>query len=150
MCWNSILQIDKREHIAEEDIPMFKMMMVNGQTPFRCYPIKFGIKLATVELFIDEGLNGDLVITQGFHSYSRQDCFYAIEYGISIYSRNRAKEEKEDGDWCLINRFDYTPYEEIVVLEGIIPKGSCYYKNDNGEMVSDRIVLNGVLADDEQ
>ena len=95
-------------------------------------------------------VNGDLVITQGFHSYSRQDCFYAIEYGISIYSRNRAKEEKEDGDWCLINRFDYTPYEEIVVLEGIIPKGSCYYKNDNGEMVSDRIVLNGVLADDEQ
>lgn len=53
-------------------------------------------------------VNGDLVITQGFHSYSRQDCFYAIEYGISIYSRNRAKEEKEDGDWCLINRFDYT------------------------------------------
>ena len=95
-------------------------------------------------------VNGDLVITQGFHSYSRQDCFYAIEYGISIYSRNRAKEEKEDGDWCLINRLDYTPYEEIVVLEGIIPKGSCYYKNDNGEMVSDRIVLNGVLADDEQ
>lgn len=121
MCWNSILQIDKREHIAEEDIPMFKMMMVNGQTPFRCYPIKFGIKLATVELFIDEGLNGDLVITQGFHSYSTKVPLIETVNGYGI--RNHQYRHN-----CLPHK-------------GYIPKGSTYYINNDGFIVSDSLVV---------
>lgn len=155
MCWIGTKDNEIEMQIAAEDIPIFKVVECKGCifSPYY-YSIgvtyilgeeyRTGMKIRTVEDY--------MVVESGFHSYSRQDCFYAdIGYGISIYLRNsRAKEEKKDGDWCLINRFDYTPYDEIVVLEGIIPKGSCYYKNDNGEIVSDRIVLNGVLADDEQ
>ena len=86
---------------------------------------------------------GDIiVINEGYHSYSA-DCLYQCkEQHLSIY--NRKDFPFGLADYCDDNNFI------VNVGEFIIPKGTEYYKNENGEIVSSTIMWDGkdVLYDE--
>lgn len=66
-------------------------------------------------------------IYQGFHSYSSECEYYNQYVGIKVFLENKLV-----GDYH---------YHKALVVKGYIPKGAKYYKNANGEIVSDAIVL---------
>lgn len=73
-------------------------------------------------------------IEEGFHSYSAENTriTYSFHYGwLKVDSRNK---------FCL-DVYHYLPS----VLICIIPKGTTYYENDRGEIVSEELVTQNIV-----
>lgn len=74
----------------------------------------------------------DLKITQRKYHYE-----WVINEGFHSYTRNRAIQEYKETVLHSISKF--------ALVECIIPKGSTFYRNENNEIVSDRIIINKIL-----
>lgn len=132
MCW--ITNSKPEAHFADSDIKVYKIVtktprknMVNSL--YCGYTYKIG-KLFEMEERIIPGLvlsgaNGkSYAIKKGFHSYAtfekvkmkfEEEITYAINPGVGM----------------------------LVIVECIIPEGSRYYINNEGEVVSDKIIIAG-------
>lgn len=78
------------------------------------------------------------VIEEGYHSYSKKCKIYYGKYNsdkISIYNKEEIKIENYFSEGI------YFIYE--IIGKFIIPKGSEYYENENGEIVSSQLVWTG-------
>ena len=139
MCW-TISQLSKPEkyhHVAKEDIIVYKYGQVSDKAFYPRFFYEFSYKpnIANdaISLTVVRGM-----INEGYHSY-HADCFYQCkERHLSIFNFN-------DYPFCFA---DYCDDSNFIVNVGefIIPKGTDYYKNENGEIVSSNIMWNGKEA----
>lgn len=146
MCWKSSNSKELVEKVATEDIETFKVVKKYDEcfVPlyFQCVFYSVGVPLSMspnkLTLLIDSlqlFWKPVGVINQGFHSYSKS-C--KIRLGNNIIVDDRAPIEiGSNKDW-LLDRIIYT--DNLHYLDCIIPKGSHYYVNSDGEYVSDAIL----------
>lgn len=132
MCW--VTNSKPEAHFADSNIKVYKIVtktsrknMVNSL--YRGYTYKIG-KLFEMEKRIIPGLvlssaNGkSYAIKEGFHSYATFAKATRKFEEIITYDLNSS-----------VNMF--------VIVECIIPEGSRYYINNEGEVVSDKIIISG-------
>ena len=96
-------------------------------------------------------------IDQGFHSYHFDTCSYSE--GIDVFERQMIYIKTENGYEDIyekkLMRFNFaSPFNvkqcdklNSFIIKGYIPKGSEYYKNERGEIVSDSIVLTEIIKE---
>lgn len=137
MCWTSLKEFGiPQARTAEEDIIVYKIVAV-GVGGIYSYFQNFGYKKQKEycldgELIIDGTNDYYYSISNGFHSYSGM-CKVWVDakvFIVSVYSLT------EKIYWNYINN-------ATVVAECVVPKGSTYYENKNGEIVSNKIILTG-------
>ena len=131
MCWKSYKYSDKKCRIAETDIKTFKILSLRKHSLYAYYQnYKYTIgKLNSVNSL---ELIGNKIF-EGFHSYDlNNDCLSALE-GIVVQGK-----EGVFLDY-------YSRADHIVKVECIIPKGSEYYENSLGEIVSNKLIVDKII-----
>lgn len=136
MCWKS--KEKKTPQIAGEDIFVYKVMLQNPDTG-RYKSLYYGMRYEAGKVYSTciEPINTyrplypEMKIDKGFHSYSMDRTMATKDkYQIVIYNM----ENNEIVDSIFF-------FDNLVIAKCIIPKGSKYYKNDLGEIVSDQIII---------
>lgn len=126
MCWIIVNREDVIPHTAETDMPVYKVLRRNGKTPHMGFDVSiYGEPLPKVEIKLD-AYN---MISEGYHSYATGvelcDLFSSLHIKL-ICPR----------EICL-NGY----YHDCVVHKGYIPKGTKYYVNSSGVIVSETLVI---------
>lgn len=136
MCWQKYRHTDLQSHIAETDIVSTKVLVLE-ENKLRAYYRKYYYTIGELNQ-IDFPLEVNYLgrINEGFHSYNNENIKY-IKTIIGIFVDNIVKKE------C-IHLFNST-CDSLVVVECTIPKGSEYYENSIGEIVSDKLIINKIL-----
>ena len=137
MCW--ISKTPAILKIASEDIKVFKIIEKfenNIISAYRGFEYKIG-QLYETEIGLTETFSTSS-IRQGFHSYSNecrleQGCTYLKQPAFRIMFKGT----------CLDSFGCYKV--SYCKVNCIIPKGSQYYENDMGEIVSDKIILKEII-----
>ena len=130
MCWTTKKPIVRR--IAEEDVPVFKVCRdLSGQicSFFKFYDYSLNLLYTHREPLRIRAINS---IEEGFHSYSSQ-CTVTTQ-GSVLHIKFENKEV-----------FSYPCYDWVILVKGIIPKGSEYLINELGECVSNSIYLTKIV-----
>lgn len=134
MCWVSAKAIQK---IAEKDFYVYKIGRVPGDNIFVSHLKNFDYisenRNRKVPLIVQCPCRDIYVVQQGYHSYKwiafddtnpRERCLYLGNYG------NALKENLSLYKHCCIGTF-------------IIPKGTKYFENEYGHIVSSEIIYTG-------
>ena len=134
MCWSS-KTLEKR--IATEDIKTFKVGFVKGTMLYSYYRwFHYDINRLYETTIYPDDIERLYRIYTGFHSYSHKKCSYFCkteDRHINVQSKINGK---------LIDRY----YDnDIMIFECTIPKGTEYYKNERGEIVSEAIIINKII-----
>lgn len=137
MCWRAF-KAEKK--IAQKDFNVYKVLMRNVEnsllfSPFRHFPYCLG-KEYKAEIHVEEAIFN--TIDEGLHCYS-EDCMVK-EFCKSIIVGNPYGETLE-GYTSELYRLGTSP----VVVKCTIPKGSAYYENINGEIVTEKYILNKMV-----
>lgn len=133
MCWISRNTENKRKKIATEDIPVFKIVNYNTNSGKICAYYRH------CEYTIGETYGGNhikpikmldefLKIENGFHSYSNS----CIIIPPSLYRGFLVESKMHVG-------IDIYYGNDIKLMRCIIPQGTEYYENENGEIVSEKL-----------
>ena len=151
MCWSSIdkneIKVEPKVHClsTKEDIVVYKIGYLKtdlfGTTFFPYYYNDFPYESNSIEPEIKLNICDYNIIEKGYHSYS-EDCYLTkiFRYMIMISNNND-----------IINDTYYLyPSYDMCIGKFIIPKGSEYYENYLGEIVSSQIMWTGerCLLDD--
>lgn len=142
MCW---LSTEKRTYkVADEDIRTYKVMV---QMP--------GVKIFD-SLYNHKSYEvGQIYKTTVNPVYNIENKYKTrIENGFHSYDKSKTEIKDDSNSWYINakNREDYSldiiwyppslrEYKDIVAVECVIPKGSCYYENEDGEIVSNQIMV---------
>lgn len=115
--------------IAEVDIPILKVGVEDGNimvSPYTQFSYELGkiYKMAEMNPIC---FNGQYHINEGFHSYDPRELQLYCMYWAIIVAKGSLTQARYPG-W-------------MNVFEGFIPKGSHYYLNICGELVSDGICI---------
>lgn len=131
MCWVSSQAV---KQIAEEDIKVFKIgeshegMFCSMYKGFK-YQLN---QLYRNNIYINKDDDGGFIGSRGFHSYDP----FIVHLDIR---------ENEIIQWAVYagqRRLDFdTVIADYVKAECVIPKGSIYYENDFGEIISEAIIV---------
>ena len=127
MCW--ITNITPQSKLAEEDIPVFKIVRKSLRAYYQEFQYSIGRVFKTeinVPIFNSYEI---FFINEGFHSYSAKECTAitteeSYKPIIKVYH----------------TFYKLGSYIDACILECVIPKGSVYYLNGRGEYVSDHIL----------
>ena len=137
MCWVTYDKKYKKFKVAEEDIPVFKVVRKNSLLSYYTdYPYILNEIHTTEPIKINHSLvyhGEEWKIEKGFHSYS-VECITEIARGARGWN---IKVYDSDKKTVLL---DYYEMSSTCKLECIIPKGSLYYVNEWGEYVSESIL----------
>ena len=151
MCWSTLEVPEKMT--ASEDVPIFKIMRkVNGLSGYFAYFRKFNYspmsryrlstrygELQSLKIEWKSSIFNNMIeyyINEGFHSYSKEECSaLASEHVVKVINRS-------EGNQIQV----YFMSDELRYVEGVIPKGSAYYKNSLGEYVSEEIILTKAMT----
>ena len=169
MCWRGTKR-DRR--VADKDIETYKVMYKyeNKYVPYYYYIIKaykvgetYKETLEEISIYDSKYLpwihneKDAIKIENGFHSYSSENTdiahrkMYNTE-GFAMLTKDNSLLDYY-GEGYLTN--DNEPIkvgwskdpvnleDKLYVVKCIIPKGSTYYENDKGEIVSDTIIITG-------
>ena len=141
MCWQSYKSSGKR--ISDGKVKVFKVCKKIDNDSVKAYFYSDFIyqmnQLYTTHMSVKCVVEDGYIGTNGFHSYSAKECVHRI----TRESIQKAKFKYIDVlKYGLVNIQEYFgSNEEIVVVEGYIPEGTAYCINNNGEIISDAIVL---------
>lgn len=139
MCWVTKNKKFIKKRIAKEDIFVKKLMSKSMDTKFvesPCFNMvwKFGRcekyreKIAILKAWdLDKKLA--YVIQQGFHSLSPTCNVKKInQNAVAFYESKK-----------VFSFFDYN--NSFILVDAKIPKGSIYYENKQGEIVSNKLII---------
>lgn len=136
MCWQKYKHTDLQRHVTETDIVSTKVLVLE-ENKLRAYYRKYYYTIGELNQ-IDFPLETNFLgqIYKGFHSYNSKSIKYteALE-GIFVFNVGKAE---------FITIFS-KGYNSLVVVECTIPKGSEYYENSIGEIVSNKLIINKIL-----
>lgn len=145
MCWRAFKKRDKRVRVADEDITVFKVVrkVEDGLylSYYKDYPYYLGRAYEMKGLSHKE-IDGNMRIEEGFHSYSSKECYICIPY--NNFGQIYILKQKT---WELSAVYD--DIYDLCIIECTIPKGSKYYRNYYGEIVSDKIIINKEIPREE-
>lgn len=137
MCWITYNKPDPV--IASKDIPIYKIMYFKREylfkkkfiSAFKDFQYKLG-ETYTGQMGIPKLDNiGRYYIDCGFHSYNPLVTYITKDHnGSSMVIKCI---NKPVGGFFL--------WDNLVILYGYIPRGACYYENEDGECVSNAIKL---------
>lgn len=134
MCWSTKDKNYATPILAEKDIKVYKVLVVMGDSilsPCQDFEWELGV-------LYDEGIK---VNTAGVEVLETRiyDGFHSLKFP-PIH---------KDGSWCIGDKelFNCGTYD--IVFEAIIPKGSVYYENEDGEIVSTALKLKGIYLEEE-
>lgn len=157
MCWSTEKFLNRIPRIALKDIHVKKVMNFNPNTGkfvsfYAEHEYESGVVNKCVKIKPVERITSRFFIECGYHSYSCKCKFERIMSDrnyIYAYCKNNHKkiigtcwdvETKTTG----IGIETYYPIcKPICLVDCIIPKGTIYYENEKGEIVSQRIIING-------
>lgn len=139
MCWSSFSKPELK--VAENNIPVTKIVKIKQNIIRAYYEDKFvysvnetyhsKIKLESPYSKVDY-----YRITEGFHSY-KSSCPITLSKSFFCTTLNVGY-PNEDGEleqYCMT----CNSYRTLGIMSCIIPKGSKYYENEDGEIVSNTI-----------
>ena len=145
MCWEinkwAYTQNTKKyRKVADKDIFVYKIGYKdgNGFSPYYRDEFIYNANMPNeeIKLYVNSSQVFDFRVDEGYHSYS-EECYVreCITDNIDIYSPVSEK----------INNFDNYDeiYEQFAIGKFIIPKGTEYYENEDGEVVSSNIIWTG-------
>ena len=135
MCYNAFTEKARTKRIAGEDIKVYKIcdfhnnMVISYFQNYVYVPLEITHEISIT--FVEEfGLN---YVVDGYHSY--KSCKWYPH--LSKYKNLIAVIEDT------YKTYDYKSH--VVIAEFIIPKGTIYYENTNGEIVSNQIMFTGII-----
>lgn len=131
MCWKSYKYSDKKCRIAETDIRTFKILRLKKHT-LSAYYQNYDYIIGKINSVNSLELIGNEIF-EGFHSYNLNNDCLSVVGGIVVQA-------KEGGFIDYYSRIDH-----IVKVECIIPKGSEYYENSFGEIVSNKLIVDKII-----
>lgn len=140
MCWSTYENNNKRERTAKEDMLVYKIVKKYREFGYVSYYM--GMEYILDKEYSINNLKaincpyGETIINEGYHSYSVQECNICINHNvIYVYSKNKNKLEEDYYEARILNS------DRTAVVVCVIPKGSIYYKNEHGEIVSDHLII---------
>lgn len=146
MCWESNKVEKPFPIIADNDIPVIKIVIANYKTCDRCIS-----KFMTFVYEKDRLYSNDIplritsksyfnkwIIFEGFHSYSCKNKLRIKDDAMVLYGLNK-------NDILDIG----SPLNEFSLALFIIPKESEYYENKHGEIVSNQIIFKKIILFDD-
>ena len=137
MCWVTYEKKYKNFKIAEDDIPVFKVVRKHFLLSYYTnYPYILNEVHTTEPIKTDHSLfyiGEEWKIQKGFHSYS-VGCTTKIVQGVHEWN---IRVYDSDKNTVLL---DYYEMSSTCKLECLIPKGTLYYVNEYGEYVSESIL----------
>ena len=137
MCWIGIAN----PIIAKEDIVCFKVVKKFYPGVYVPY---FRYTSTTMGYKIGETYKSDVVISYGYDG-----GYNAINEGLHCYDSTAKVKYSEDGIEIFLNGREcaklYSYDNDPAVLKCIIPKGTKYYKNKHGEIVTEKLIIIGLL-----
>lgn len=143
MCWDS----NKLEtKIADKDIQVFKIVNWNNTSVYQDFHYETGKEYESYVRIEREDWSdneGHYTISQGIHSYNSRKVH--VEYSYKDYFGNIcSKYFKVVGNNMTIDYF-VRVYMRLKCVDCVIPKGATYYENEQGEIVSNRLIYNKTL-----
>lgn len=150
MCWTSIEKPIKR--IAKEDIPVFKIGKITSYGDIKPYFYEFTSYLMGVtykQRIRKYHFLRHFYIDKGLHSYSlsniRLKPYYNVIKGIKTpYITIKTDKTTPESKNVIIRAQDYD-ISNIAIILCTIPKGSTYYVNSCGEVVSNKLTVNSFI-----
>ena len=139
MCW--ITNKKLKFKIAKENIPIYKICRKENDkilSYFKRFEYELGCLYNTnFEIAVDAKMSE---IYKGFHSYSLNKTYYEKRYdNIRVFKNENFIELIFNSNSNRLN-----DYSSGIVVSGYIPKGGAYALNEDGEYVSDSIILNKI------
>lgn len=140
MCWVTKNKKFIKKRIAKEDIFVKKLMSKSMDTKFvesPCFNMvwEFGRcenyreKIAILKKAWDLDKKLAYVIQQGFHSLSPTCNVKKINQNAVAFYESK----------IVFSFFDYN--NSFILVDAKIPKGSIYYENEQGEIVSNKLII---------
>lgn len=136
MCWTGNLNLEK----TKVDIPIFKIMVVGDKREI-VYSYYCKSQYNIGELKTSE------IIPDGRDEYN--PGYYRVRIALHSYHLSRFKIEGETG--LFIKNIesgytvDYYPFS-CNIVKGIIPKGAYYCENEEGEIISDKLIMTEICG----
>lgn len=135
MCYRAFTKKAKTKQIAEKDIKVYKIcintdhMVVSYFQQYLYIPLEITPEISIT--FLEElGFN---YIINGYHSY--KSCKWYPRLSKYRYLAAVIEDTYKT----------YDAKHPVVIAEFIIPKGTIYYENTNGEIVSNQIMFTGII-----
>lgn len=145
MCWTSHNYKHPVKIIADEDIKVFKIVNRNLTSVYEDFQYEIEREYKLMEPIVLEigSTAGMWLINKGFHSYCFETVKIYVDYYSNIFSHETIQEISIYTKFGRNDKFvgDIGKY---IIAECIIPKGSTYYINEFGEIVSDKISITGI------
>lgn len=142
MCWS----IDKNRPLkglkeysrkTAKDITVYKIGDIkdNKFIPYYHYDFYYLSNKSNDEVKLKlEEIDDKIIIGDGYHSYSKDCYIYKVSDNEGIYIYNDKNESFDTYISIIRAKF---------IGKFIIPKGSVYYENEDGEIVSSQIIWTG-------
>lgn len=157
MCWATVDIGRTIGRVAKNDIEMYKVMVMKPledeelfYSAYHDFPYKKGdlYKLGSqteIDMLREESITFYRIF-KGFHSYNSQSTFLCKEHNnigesLAVYSIDKGKVES------YIENDGITP-RILKKVRCVIPKGSVYFENEFGEIVSNKIIIKNVFKYD--
>lgn len=143
MCWLS--NNKPAIKVAEENIPIFKicMKMLSKEDCVQSYYWEFVYHLnREYDIFEEDGVNA-------LDYCQLLDNRYRIDVGFHSYGINVILRVNNNGDTMFVETpriviDSYYKTKKVIRVNGYIPKGANYVTNEQGEYVSNKIVLTDI------
>ena len=143
MCWEinkwAYTQNTKKyRKVADKDIFVYKIGYKdgNGFSPYYRDEFIYNANMPNeeIKLYVNSSQVFDFRVDEGYHSYSGKCELIKSFYDICVYP-------KFYNERCL----DYYDFDDPFIGEFIIPTGTEYYENEEGEIVSSNIIWTGKI-----
>ncbi len=135
MCWTG----NSNPIVAKDDIPCKKIVKVLYRPPRKIY-VPFFMHAKSIEYVIGETYTSEIRIR-----YQWEDGFKEIDVGLHCYSKDVKTQHLQTGIAVnFLNNPNGRYYSNIynpVLMNCIIPKGTTYYENNNGEIVTEKLKI---------
>lgn len=142
MCWTGKRFFERMPRIALRDIEVYKVLTKEGKSPYQDYQYEFNQETKQIFLKSNKCISGTINIYEGYHSYSKKCRFVKSFYDNTTYITVFSQKKKEN-----LNTFiSGLSYINKVIYKAIIPKGTIYYQNRDGEYVSEKIIVTDELV----
>ena len=139
MCWISKKQDIK---IAEQDIPIFKIMKKTPSPEIvKSIYQNFSYTLNSLtksNIKIQAYRWKGIIVNQALHSYNAKK--------IKCSSNSITLKIEIPTSYCIVELDRFAINMDIIKVKGIIPKGSKYMENIDGEFVSNQLILTEICA----
>lgn len=125
-----LISLDKEKYIADKQIKCYKCLTETMRSP--CYNLKYELGSTIKSKFTIKRYKDCIKVEQGLHTFK---------------TLNRAikKSIENKNYWFNIVTNEYAMTS--IIVECVIPENSTYYIGNNGDLVSDKLIIQKVVYD---